>query len=69
MSLLGKVAATLAAFGALNWAIAWLADFDVAAKALGAERTTGSDALRILVAFSALYLLVLTFRKPKQEGP
>ena len=67
MCMRGKLAATLTAFGALNWAIAWLADFDVAARALGAERTTGSDALRILVAFSALYLLVLTFRKPKPD--
>ena len=67
MSMLGKVCAILTVLGALNWAVGWLTGFDLAVKVLGAERTTGGDALRILVVFSALYLLFLTLRHPKKD--
>jgi len=70
MGALARLCVILAAVGALNWAALWFFQQDGATKLLGPERRVGSDTLRIVIAFAAVYALLaalgLLGRKPKK---
>jgi len=63
MEALAKTCSVLAAFGAVNWAILGMFETDAVRALLGSGRTTGTDMLRIVVAFAALYTILVAFRR------
>lgn len=64
--MLQRVCSILAVFGAVNWVVLSMWGKDAVTVTLGAERTTGTDALKIVVAFASLYLLIAAF-KPRER--
>lgn len=66
MDILTKVCAVFCVFGALNWVALSMFQKDAITETLGAERTTGTDALRIVVGLAALFVL-LQVVKPKKK--
>ena len=64
MGRLVRFCAIAAGFGALNWSLSVLTngDFDV----FGAKRSTGRDALTVLIGLCAIYLLFVAIRDPKK---
>ena len=57
-----KVCSILAVFGAVNWVVLSMWDTDAVRAALGDARTTGTDALKIVVALASLYVLLAAFK-------
>jgi len=57
--------ALLAAFGALNWVTLSMFGKDALTLTVGADRTTGTDAVRIVVGLAAIGLLASTFKTKK----
>ncbi len=57
--------ALLAAFGALNWVALSMFGKDALTLTVGSGRTTGADALRIVVGLAAIGLLASTFKTKK----
>jgi uncharacterized membrane protein YuzA (DUF378 family) len=63
--MLMKLCVVLAAFGAINWMVLSMFDTDAVRAVMGDQRTTGTDALRIVVAMGAVGALVFAFQRRK----